>query len=191
MRATYHESTKGVDDMRRLEGVSRGSLIGWLLLALSIVATPIAADAAGVDVTGTWNLTANDPGDGCRWTGLMFLTQTGMDFTGSASLNLVAGGGQCLAVVSGTIQGSISGSGSGFFIDFGLASGPFGSASFDGTVTEDGQSATGEFTNNASGTWSAQKQPPHPAPTLSGIALATLFGLLTVAGVVCVRRRVV
>ena len=182
---------EGVDDMRRLEGVSRGSLIGWLLLALSIVATPIAANAAGVDVTGTWNLTVDDPTDGCKWAGQLFLTQTGMDFTGSTSVNRVTGGAQCLGFLGGTVQGSISGSGSGFFINFGLASGSFGSATFDGTVSEDGQSANGEFTNEASGTWSAQKQPPHPAPTLSGIALATLFGLLTVAGVVCVRRRVV
>ncbi len=173
--------------MRRSEATRHWLLGGLLLLAFAIA--PTATRAATVDVTGTWNLRVNDPTDGCTWAGQMFLTQTGTDFTGSATLDLVAGSGMCIPVINGTLEGSISGSGSGFIIDFGLASGSFGTAMFTGTVSDDGQSAMGEFSNNASGTWSADKVPAHPAPTLGGLALAALFGLLTVAGVVSVRRR--
>jgi len=173
--------------MRRSEATRHGLLGGLLLLALAVA--PSVTRAATVDVTGTWNLTVNDPSLGCTWAGQMFLTQTGTFFTGSATLDLVAGSGMCIPVINGALEGSISGSGSGFIINFGLASGSFGSASFKGVISDDGLSAMGDFENNASGTWSADKVPAHPAPTLGGFALATLFGLLTVAGVVSVRRR--
>ena len=103
-----------------------------------------------------------------------------------ATLNLVTG--PCFATLSGTVQGSLSGSGSGFFISFGLASGEFGQVGFDGTVSDDSQSAQGTWTNQESGTWSAQKIRT-AAPTLSGSGLATLFGLLLAAGALSAGRR--
>jgi opacity protein-like surface antigen len=147
----------------------------WGLLFLCIVAAPLAASAV------------DDPGDGCQWIGPMNLVQTGTSFTGSMALNLVKG--ECPATLTGIVLGSVSGSGSGFSVNFGLASGELGSVEFGGTLSDDGQSGTGTWANEASGTWSAEKR-AHGAPTLSGTALATLFGLLMAAGVLSARRRV-
>jgi len=177
--------------------VSRLCSFAWLLLFLCAIAAPIAANAIGVNVTGTWDLTvttdsvpialtSSSDHVSCKWAGLMTLTQTGMDFTGSMMLNLVTG--PCPATLSGPVQGSLSGSGSGFLISFGLASGEFGEVSFKGTVSEDSQSGQGTWTNRESGTWSAQRIRTG-APTLSGGGLATLFGLLLLAGALSARRR--
>ena len=184
--------------MTRGQGVRRFCSFAWLLLFLCVSAAPTAANAAGVNVTGTWNVTAmtNRPEDlrtgssdqvFCEWKGLMTLTQTGTDFTGFATLSLITG--PCLATISGTVQGNVGGTGSGFIISFGLASGEFGHVSFDGIVSVDGQSAEGRWTNpEESGTWSAQKIRT-AAPTLSGSGLATLFGLLLAAGTLSAARR--
>ncbi len=185
--------------MTRGQGVRRFCSFAWLLLFLCVIVGPTAANAAEVNVTGTWNvtvmtniaLTAPNTSSSdqvfCEWKGLMTLTQTGTDFTGSMMLNLVTG--PCPATLSGAVQGSLSGSGSGFFISFGLASGEFGQVSFDGIVSVDGQSAAGPWTSQEeSGTWSAQKIRT-AAPTLSGSGLATLFGLLLAAGALSAGRR--
>ena len=183
--------------MTRGQAVRRFCSFAWFLLFLCAIAAPTAANAAGVNVTGTWNVTAmtNRPEDlptsfsdqvFCEWKGLMTLTQTGSDFTGSMMLNLVIG--PCPATLSGTVWGSVGGTGSGFTISFGLASGEFGQVSFDGIVNVDGQSAGGRWTNEESGTWSAQKIPT-AAPTLSGSGLAVLFGLLLIAGALSAARR--
>lgn len=183
--------------MTRGQGVRRFCSFAWLLLFLCVSAAPIAANAVGVNVAGTWDLTVmtNRPdhlqtGSSdqvfCEWKGLMTLTQTGTDFTGFATLNLVTG--PCPATLSGTVQGTVGGTGSGFTISFGLASGEFGQVSFDGIVNIDGQSADGRWTNEESGTWSAQKIPT-AAPTLSGSGLAVLFGLLLIAGALSAARR--
>jgi hypothetical protein len=179
------------------QGVRRFCSFAWLLLFLCVIAAPIAANAVGVNVTGTWNLTVMTNGAPelqtnssdqvlCKWTGLMTLTQIGTDFAGSMMLNLVTG--PCPATLSGPVQGSLSGGGSGFLISFGLASGEFGLVSFDGTVSDDGQSGQGTWTNVESGTWSAQKIRT-AAPTLSGSGLAALFGLLLAAGALSASRR--
>lgn len=158
-----------------------------LLVFVSVVAAPVATNAESVNLTGTWNLTVNDTEDNCQWTGLMTVNQMGANFTGSIALKLVAG--MCSpSTITGSVEGSVSGPGSGFFIGFGIASGEFGQASFEGTVSEDGQSAAGTWTNEASGTWFAQRA-SQAAPTLSGIALATLCGLLLAAGTLSARRR--
>jgi hypothetical protein len=183
--------------MTHRESVGCFSSFVCLLLFLFVTAAPIAANAISVNLTGTWNVTAmtnstpnlqNSANDqvSCEWKGLLTLTQTGTDFTGFANLNLVTG--PCLAAISGTVQGSVGGTGSGFFINFGVASGPFGTVSFDGTVSDDGQSMQGTWTNEDSGTWSAEKIRT-AAPALNGSALAALFGLLLVAGALSASRR--
>jgi hypothetical protein len=57
-------------------------------------------------------------------------------------------------------------------------------------VSDDGQSAQGEWTNEDSGTWSAEKIRT-AAPALSGNGLAVLFGLLLAAGTLFASRRAV
>jgi hypothetical protein len=183
--------------MTRGQGVRRFCSFAWFLLFLCVSAAPIAANAVGVNVTGAWDLTVmtNRPEDlrtsssdqvFCEWKGLMTLTQTGTDFTGSMMLHLVTG--PCPDTLSGAVQGSLSGSGSGFFISFGLASSQLGQVKFDGTVSDDSQSGQGTWKNVESGTWSAQRIPT-AAPTLSGSGLATLFGLLLAAGALSAGRR--
>jgi hypothetical protein len=183
--------------MTNRQEVRRFRSFTCVLLFLGVMAVPIAANAIGVNVTGTWDLTvmtnsAPDLQMGasdqvlCKWTGLMTLTQTGTDFTGFVTLHLMSG--PCLATISGTVQGSVGGPGSGFFINFGLASGPFGTVTFDGSVSDDGQSAQGTWTNEDSGTWSAEKIRT-AAPALSGNGLAMLFGLLLVGGALSAGRR--
>ncbi len=178
--------------------VSRSCLLASLILLSSAVWVPLTATAAGVDLTGVWDLTVtrnqkmvaplgSESPPACRWRGLMTLLQTGSDFTGSIDLSRVLGT-DCPTMLTGTVEGSVSGSGSGFFINFGLASGQFGQVSFEGLVSEDGQSANGTWSNTASGTWLALRHHV-AAPALSAIAAAALFALLTVAGVICVRRR--
>jgi len=157
----------------------------WGLLFLCIVAAPLAASA--VDVTGAWVLTVDEPEIDCEWIGPMHLVQTGMSFTGSMALNLVKG--ECPATLTGMVSGSVSGSGSGFSIDFGLASTELANVEFGGTLSDNGQSAMGMWSNTLSGTWSAEKR-AQGAPTLGGTALAALFGLLMAAGVLSARRRV-
>ena len=39
------------------QGVSRFCSFAWLLLFLYVIAAPIAANAIGVNLTGTWDLT--------------------------------------------------------------------------------------------------------------------------------------
>lgn len=183
--------------MTRGQGVRRFCSFVWLLLFLCVSAAPIAAKAVGVNVAGTWNLTVMTNRDHelrtnssdqvfCEWKGLMTLTQTGADFTGSMMLNLVTG--PCPASLSGPLQGSLGGTGSGFFIEFGLASTESGPISFEGGVSDDGQSGQGTWTNEESGTWTALKIPT-AAPALSGGGLATLFGLLLAAGALSAARR--
>jgi len=186
--------------MTRGQGVRRFCSFAWLLLFLCAIAAPIAANAVGVNVTGTWNLTVmtnalplafntiSSDQVFCEWKGLMTLTQTGADFTGSMMLNLVTGPGPCPATLSGPLQGSLGGTGSGFFIEFGLASTESGPISFEGGVSDDGQSGQGTWTNEESGTWTALKIPT-AAPALSGGGLATLFGLLLAAGALSAARR--
>ncbi len=177
--------------MKHAHSASRFLVIAWLLLGVSVVALP-ANGLPIPNLTGTWTLVVTETSGAsmCVWKGPMLLTQTGMDFTGSVMLDFVSGG-ECLSTIDGTIMGSIGGSGSGFTIDFGLASGPFGMANFTGTVTDDGQSASGMWTtnDNASGTWSADKQPAQVAPAMSAVALVVLGGMLTVVGVVRARHR--
>ena len=161
---------------------SRFHSFAWALLLAWIVSAPIAAYAA--DVTGLWDLTASLSSEGCTWRGAMNLVQTGTMFTGSANLMRVAGV-SCPTTISGTLSGTVS----GLTIDFGLASGQFGSAGFSGTLSADGLFAAGTWsTDPDSGTWSARKQ-AEAAPALSSVALAALFGLLMVAGVLTARRR--
>ncbi len=175
--------------MKQMRGARRLLAMAWLLLPVSVIAGPTILNALSVNLTGTWALMVTDTGNGCMWKGPMFLTQTGMDFTGSCTLDLVTPSSGCPAMLSGNIAGSISGSGSGFAINFGLASGSFGTVSFTGIVSDDGQSASGSWENTDSGTWSAEKQAAQAAPALSGAGLALLFGLLLAAGVVRARRR--
>ncbi len=175
--------------MKHAQSASRFLVMTWLLLGVFVV--PVRASSGVVpDVTGTWALMVTDTVDNCIWKGPMLLTQSGMDFTGSCMLDLVSGD-KCSSMINGTIMGSIGGSGSGFTIDFGLASGAFGMVTFSGIVSVDGQSASGMWTtnDNASGTWSADKQPAQVAPAMSAVALMTLMALLTVVGVLYARRR--
>jgi len=185
--------------MTQGQGVRRFCSLAWLALFLCVVAAPLTANAETVNVTGTWNLTvmtsavpdlqtSSSDQLSCTWKGLMTLMQAGASFTGSIMVNLVAGSNPCPATLSGTVQGSVGGTGSGFTINFGLASGPFGQVSFGGIVFVDGQSAEGTWTNEESGTWSAEKIRT-AAPALSGSGLATLFGLLLAAGALLAGRR--
>jgi hypothetical protein len=166
-----------------------------LLVFLSAVAVPHGAKAMGIDVTGTWDLTvlqAESSGSPfvCQWIGLMTLTETGsmgggMDFMGSMTLHRVLGSSACPQMLDGTLDGMIDGTA----INFGLVAGQFGQMTFNGIVTEDGQSASGTWSNTASGTWSAQRHQAAPAPALGAGALATLFGLLMAGGVLRLRHR--
>jgi hypothetical protein len=181
--------------------VGRFCSFAGLLVFLSVVAVPPGTKAIEVpDVTGTWDLTvtAGNPGADstgsslmCRWVGLMMLTQTSMmgrDFMGSMTLHRVFGSSQCPEMLDGTLEGTIGGTGSGFTIDFGLASGEFGQVTFTGILMVDGQSANGTWSNTESGTWSAQRH-SQAAPALGAGALATLFGLLLAGGVLRLRHR--
>ena len=164
-------------------GSGLGSFV-FSVLFLCVVGAPLAA--SGANLTGTWDVAVDLPAEGCRWAGEMSLLQTGTAFTGSAALTRVAGVA-CPPTLSGMLSGTVSGSA----ISFGLASGEFGNASFAGMVSPDDQSATGTwFADPLNGTWTAQKR-MHPAPALSGLGIVALFGLLTAAGVLCVRRRVI
>jgi hypothetical protein len=176
-------------------GVGRFCSFAGLLVFLSVVAVPPGTKAIEVpDVTGTWDLTvAAIAGSSpvCRWVGLMTLTQTGMmgrDFMGSMALHRVFGSSQCPEMLDGTLEGTIGGTGSGFSINLGLASGEFGQMTFDGILMVDGQSASGTWKNTESGTWSAQRH-RQAAPALGTGTLATLFGLLLAGGVLRLRRR--
>ena len=175
--------------MSHTQSASRFLVVALSLLWVSVVAVPTTVSAMSVNVTGKWMLMVDDTEHGCMWKGPMSLTQTGMDFAGMAMLNSVSDSG-CASMINGTIRGSISGTGSGFFISFGLASGDFGMVNFGGTLTDDGLMASGSWENTASGTWSAEKEVSQ-APALSHVALAILFGLLTVVGVGYARRRAV
>lgn len=177
-------------------GVGRFCSFAGLLVFLSVVAVPPGAKAMEVDVTGTWDLTVLLPESTggpllCQWVGLMTLTQTGtmgggMDFMGSMTLHRVLGSSPCPQMLDGTLDGMIEGTA----INFGLASGQLGQMTFDGIVTDDGQSANGTWSNEESGTWSAQRhRQAAPAPALGAGALATLFGLLMAGGVLRLRRR--
>ncbi len=177
---------------------SRFCSVAVVAIFLSAVWVPLTVNAAGVDLTGVWDLTVtlnqvehtpagSETPPACRWRGLMTLLQTGSDFTGSIDLSRVLGT-DCPDMLSGMVQGSVSGSGSGFFINFGLASGQFGQVSFEGLVSEDMQSAMGSWSNQENGTWLAVRHRV-AAPALSTLSFAALFALMTVAGIVCVRRR--
>jgi hypothetical protein len=138
--------------MRGEGGIGRFRLVAWSLLFLCIVAAPGAAN--GVDLTGCYNLTVDDPGHSCRWSGPMLIAQTGTDLNGSLDLTRTMGGAGCLPVIVGTGTGTLTGSN---FV-FGVTSGGFGTATFTGTVSPDGQSATGSWVSStpATGTWFAQ-----------------------------------
>ena len=183
-------------------GVGRFCSFAGLLVFLSVVALPPGAKAIEVpDVTGTWDMTVTadhlpeaaiaGSSPVCRWVGLMMLTQTGMmgrDFMGSMALHRVFGSSQCPEMLDGTLEGTIGGTGSGFSIEFGLASTEFGQVAFEGILMVDGQSANGTWRNEESGTWSAQRH-RQAAPALGAGALATLFGLLMAGGVLRLRHR--
>jgi hypothetical protein len=132
--------------------------IGWFcalacsLLFVYVLCAPAAAKA--IDLTGCYELTVDDPVSGCQWSGPMLLAQANTTITGSLDLTRVAGGAGCLAAVTGTGTGTLTGSS---FV-FGVAAGGFGTAIFSGTVSADGKSATGTWssTASASGTWSAE-----------------------------------
>jgi hypothetical protein len=133
-------------------GIGRFCLVAWSLLFLCIVFAPGAA--AGVDLTGCYTLTVDDPGHGCRWSGPMLITQTGTNLDGSLDLPLIMGGAGCPPFLVATGSGTLVGSN---FV-FGFTSGGFGTATFTGTVSPDGQSATGTWVSStpASGTWFAE-----------------------------------
>jgi hypothetical protein len=144
---------RGIDRLTHGEGrIARFCLVAWSLLFACIVTAPGAAN--GVDLTGCYNLTVDDPGHGCRWSGPMLITQTGTNLDGSVDLALINGGSGCPPFLVGTGSGTLTGSN---FV-FGFTSGGFGTATFTGTVSTDGQSATGTWTSStpASGTWFAQ-----------------------------------
>ena len=174
--------------MKHARGMGRLVVMVGLLLGTFVGATRANGGVPTVNVTGKWVLMVTDTTHMCSWKGPMVLSQTGMDFVGSATLQLVSGVG-CPNMFMSDIEGMVSGGGSGFFIEFGFATGPLGEVLFRGTVAEDGQSAMGEWEDDAEGTWSALKLPAQGVPALSGVALGVLMTLLAGAGVVLVHRR--
>jgi hypothetical protein len=131
--------------------VGSAYLLAWSLLFLCVVSAPCAAN--GVQISGCYQLTVDDPGHGCRWSGPLLLTQAGTAITGSLDLDRVMGSG-CPSAIVGSGSGSVSGSN---FI-FGFTSGTFGTATFTGTVSTNGLSASGTWVSStpATGTWFAQ-----------------------------------
>jgi hypothetical protein len=118
--------------------------------------TPTYTPTANANVSGTWAVTVVAPDYNCQWTGPAVLAQTGTAFTGQATFTLVNGSGAlCLTTLSGTITGSVS----GFALQFGFATSEIGTATFTGTVLSNQQSGSGTWTSGTlGGTWSAQRQ---------------------------------
>ena len=172
-------------------GVRRFCSFAGLLVFLSVVAVPPGAKAMEVDMTGRWDLTllqAESHGglSLCQWVGPMTLTEMGMmGLMGSVTLHRVLGDSPCPEMLDGTLEGTIEGTALAFSINFGTA----GQVAFAGTVMEDGQSANGTWSNQESGTWSAQRHQAASAPALGAGALATLVGLLMAGGVLRLRHR--
>lgn len=158
----------------------------WMSLSPAASGTWSARNA---DVTITAQLTMTRAADGCQWTGPATVTGSTVvpPFAGSVALTRVAGGSTCPSTVSGPISGTVLGSA----VSFGLMSGELGNASFVGAVSG-GRSASGTWSGDAgSGTWIFRGffGVVQPAPALSILVLATLFALLTAAGVLSARRK--
>jgi hypothetical protein len=119
-------------------------------IALAIPVDFTVNCGSGLDLTGTWVLTVSGV---C--TGLLFITQSGVDFTVSGSV----GGAACPYVASGSGSGKLNGNQITFGIAFGSGSGSggggSGSVTFDGTVVSSGTYMWG---SSSGGSWTASRQ---------------------------------
>ncbi|HSP99448.1 MAG TPA: hypothetical protein VL049_19670 [Candidatus Dormibacteraeota bacterium] len=134
-------------------------------------------------------LTVVQPADGCQWRGKIEAAG-GLLFTGSLTLARVAGSSPACPP---TLSGPLSGNYLGPAICFDLSSGELGTLEFIGAVDVAGRSASGTWSGDpVSGTWSGQigGNTQAAAPTLNGIGLLMLAGLLAAYGVAALRGRV-
>lgn len=157
-----------------------------IVLSLGMLCAAAAASHAvpTIDINGTYQLTVVDTFDNCTATGTLTVTQSGASFTGLATLTVISAVGCPPSSGSGSVTGTLSGN----TIDLGFASGTFGTDTFTGTVSNDGNflSGTWNSTGDPFGTWSASRAQRASAPALSPWSLAGLALLLGWAGV---RRR--
>ncbi len=157
-----------------------------LVLATLLFAMPSAALGPAPDIAGSWLLTVDFPAQSCVFTGPLSLTQDGTMFEGEANVVLTTGTSPpCLPGFGGTISGTTF----AFQIQFGVATGGPGTASFDGDVAADQKSMSGTWTlGAASGTWSAERADISAAPAAGAAGMALLFAALAAAGTRRLRR---
>lgn len=133
-----------------------------VFLSLPIFAWPAFAQ----NLEGTWDLQASaqlpEATNPCVVEGSVDIVQSGSSLAGSASFMLVSGPAECPSEIAGTIDGLADGSDVfGTFLG-----GAFGTASFEGPISNDGASIQGTFSvvegpfSGAEGAWSAAAAEP-------------------------------
>jgi hypothetical protein len=162
-----------------MKRIRRAVLVGLLVaVAAPCGATPV------INVNGTYQLAVVETTASCAYTGQAVLNQSGATFSGTVTLTLVSGTG-CPASIAGNASGSLAAN----TINFGVGFSVLGNANFTGTVSNDGNVASGTWTQvsgPAGGTWTATRA-REATPALSPWSLAGLALLLAWFGV---RRRV-
>ncbi len=167
---------------------------GLALLALLLPAAALAQPAV-VDLSGPWGLQATGNLSAgaapCSFQGAADLVQTGSQISGVAFLNLLSGPDGCPAEMTADVSGVIQG------LDFTatLDGGALGVLDTSGQAAQDGSSAQGSYLvtqgpfQNVTGDWSLTQASTFAIPTLGGIGLAALIGLLAAAGFLALRPR--
>lgn len=166
-------------------------------LAALVAGAALAQVPAPVDLSGHWSLSATGllPGQNlpCVFEGSGFMTQSGGQLQGHATLMLVQGPAVCPAEMMAQLSGVLDG-----LTFFGTLNGGdmFGMLDFQGRVGPDGRSLMGSFTvrsggpfSGTTGEWSSNLLAIFRIPTLSGIGLALLALLILVASFLVLRRR--
>ena len=169
--------------------------IGVLVLVTALAASPAAAQTSPPDYSGTWTFSATatlPDASVCTFRSLAEVDQDGTSLSGTAHLTLIEPApDSCPAQVMGQVTAEVAGDGclqSGMF-----EGGPvFGMASFDGCPQSGLPGAfsveTGPFAGTT-GSWTIPRSQPG-VPALSTTGLTTVFGLILLAGLWIIRRRV-
>ncbi len=170
-----------------------------LATAALLLLSPLpAAQAQGLDVTGSWSIQMHtvftDRGGavvvGCIFEGTANVVQTGSQFGGDATVKLTSGGMTCPPTMSAGLSGDVTGN----TVSMGMAmgGGAFGTGTFTGTVQTApaggaGTNMTGTFTvtsgpfSDTGGTWSALQLAPIAAVPALGAKGLTALALLLLA----------
>ncbi|MDH3240125.1 MAG: hypothetical protein OEO83_05610 [Alphaproteobacteria bacterium] len=141
-------------------GRTRFSVTGALtifVIGLSLVfpgICPARAQEEPVFVQGTWAVVIDRSRRGCVWQGRIRLVQRGSQIVGSGWANAKGRSTRCRE-----LRGKVEGTVSGPLVRFGFATGPLGTARFEGYVDSDRGTIKGDWASGSrSGNWSAKRE---------------------------------